>query len=147
LSPTGQLHQLATDIERPNGIQLSPNEQTLYVANTFGEHVLAYDVKADGTVGARRNFAKLEGFTTTEQGATSGADGLAVDAKGRLYVASAAGVQVFDAKGKALGVIALPKSPQNLAFAGKDKKTLYVVGRGSAYRIATQTSGYTGRAK
>jgi gluconolactonase len=147
LSATGKLHQLATDIERPNGIQLSPDEKTLYVANTFGEHVLAYDVQADGTVGARRNFAKLEGFKTTEQGTTSGADGLAVDAKGRLYVASAAGVQVFDANGKALGVIPLPKAPQNLAFAGKDKKTLYVVGRGAAYRIATLTSGYKGRAK
>lgn len=147
LSPSGQLHRLATDIERPNGIQLSPDEQTLYVANTYGEHVLAYDVKSDGTIGARRNFAKLAGFTTNEQGPHSGADGLAVDAKGRLYVASAAGVQVFDAKGKALGVIALPKAPQNLAFAGKDKKTLYVVGRGAAYRIATLTSGYTGRAK
>ena len=147
LSPKGKLTQLATDIERPNGIQLSPNEKTLYVANTYGEHVLAYDVKSDGTVGERRNFAKLEGFTKNEQGWTSGADGLAVDAKGRLYVASAAGVQVFDAKGKSLGVIPLPKAPQNLAFAGKDKKTLYVVGRGSAYRIATLTSGYTGRAK
>jgi gluconolactonase len=147
LSPNAKLHQLATDIERPNGIQLSPDEKTLYVANTFGEHVLAYDVMSDGTAGARRNFARLAGFTTTEQGPTSGADGLAVDAKGRLYVASAAGVQVFDAKGKALGVIPLPKAPQNLAFAGKDKKTLYVVGRGSAYRIATRTPGYAGRAK
>ncbi|MET0535688.1 MAG: SMP-30/gluconolactonase/LRE family protein [Steroidobacter sp.] len=147
LSPKGKLSQLATDIGRPNGIQLSPNEKTLYVADTYGEHVLAYDVKSDGTVGTRRNFAKLEGFKTTEQGPTSGADGLAVDAKGRLYVASAAGVQVFDAKGKALGTIPLPKSPQNLAFAGADKKTLYVVGRGAAYRIATLTSGYTGRAK
>jgi len=147
LSPKGKLTQLATDIERPNGIQLSPNEKTLYVANTYGEHVLAYDVKSDGTVGERRNFAKLEGFAKNEQGWTSGADGLAVDAKGRLYVASAAGVQVFDAKGKSLGVIPLPKAPQNLAFAGRDKKTLYVVGRGSAYRIATLTSGYTGRAK
>jgi gluconolactonase len=147
LSPQGKLNQLATDIGRPNGIQLSPDEKTLYVANTYGEHVLAYEVKSDGTVGARRDFAKLEGFKQTEQGWSSGADGLAVDAKGRLYVASSAGVQVFDAKGQALGVIPLPKAPQNLAFAGKDKKTLYVVGRGSAYRIATLTPGYAGRAK
>jgi gluconolactonase len=147
LPTKGDLRRLATDIERPNGIQLSPDEKTLYVANTYGDHVLAYDVKSDGSVGPRRNFAKLEGVTRTETGVTSGADGLAVDAKGRLYVASAAGVQVFDAKGKALGTIALSKPPQNLAFAGTDKKTLYVVGRGAAYRIQTLTSGYTGRAK
>ena len=50
-------------------------------------------------------------------------------------------------RAKRSGVIPLPKAPQNLAFAGKDKKTLYVVGRGSAYRIATLTAGYAGRAK
>lgn len=147
LSSQGKLQRLATDIERPNGIQLSPDEKTLYVANTYGEHVLAYDVKSDGSVGARRNFAKLDGASKTETGISSGADGLAVDSKGRLYVASTAGIQVFDAKGAALGTIALPKAPQNLAFAGDGKKTLYVVGRGAAYRIATLTTGYAGRAK
>ncbi|MFC4307653.1 SMP-30/gluconolactonase/LRE family protein [Steroidobacter flavus] len=148
LPPKGALKQLATDIERPNGIQLSPDEKTLYVANTFGDHVLAYDIKKDGSVGARRNFAKLDGVTQNDIGGiTSGADGLAVDAKGRLYVASAAGVQVFDSKGAALGTIALPKAPQNLAFAGEGKKTLYVVGRGAAYRIAVLTPGFAGRVK
>jgi gluconolactonase len=147
-SPQGTLQRLVTDVERPNGIQLSPDEQTLYVANTWGEHILAYDVKAKGSIGPRRNFAKLERVTQAEHGGvTSGADGLAVDAKGRLYVASTAGVQVFDAKGKSLGTISLPKAPQNLAFAGTDKKTLYVVGRGAAYRIATLTAGYAGRVK
>ncbi len=97
--------------------------------------------------GKRRNFAKLDGVTQTETGITSGADGLAVDAKGRLYVASAAGVQVFDSKGAALGTIPLPKAPQNLAFAGEGKKTLYVVGRGAAYRIAVLTPGFAGRVK
>ena len=66
---------------------------------------------------------------------------------GRLYVASNIGVQVFNANGTALGVIALPKPPQNLAFAGKDRKTLFVVGRGSVYKFATLTHGFNGRAK
>ena len=48
LSPQGELRQLATDIPRPNGISLSPDEKTLYVANTYGEHVLAYNVGKDG---------------------------------------------------------------------------------------------------
>ena len=147
LSENGALKRLATDIERPNGIQLSPDEKTLYVANTFSEYVLAYDVNKDGSVGKRRNFAKLAGVTKTETGVTSGADGLAVDAKGRLYVASTAGVQVFDAKGAALGTIALPKAPQNLAFAGEGKRTLFVVGRGAAYKFAVLTPGFAGRVK
>lgn len=147
IKPSGELQRLAADIERPNGIQLSPDEKTLYVANTGGEYILAYAIAADGSVGTRKNFAKLEGFTKTDTGYSSGADGLAVDAEGHLYVASNPGIQVFNAKGEALGIIPLPKKPQNLAFAGKDKKTLYVVGRGAAYKIPLLTSGYTGRAK
>ncbi|MBA4108612.1 MAG: gluconolactonase [Leptothrix sp. (in: Bacteria)] len=147
ITPTGDVKRLANDIERPNGIQLSPDNKVLYVANTAGEHVLAFDIAADGSVGPRRNFAKLEGWRKTDTGTSSGADGLAVDAEGRLYVASTAGIQVFSNQGEALGTIALPKAPQNLAFAGPDKKTLYVVGRGSAYKIAVLTPGVAGRAK
>ena len=147
LDPEGQLHLLDSTVPRPNGIQLSRDEKTLYVNNTFGEYVLAYDIRKDGTVGNRRDFAKLEGFRKTETGTTSGADGLAIDASGRLYVATTAGVQVFSSKGVHLGTIALPKAPQNLAFAGEGKQTLYIVGRGAAYRINTLTKGYGGRAK
>lgn len=148
ISAKGELKRVANDIERPNGIQLSPDEKVLYVANTPGEHIIAYDIGNDGSLGQRRNFAKLTGYTKGENGNySSGADGLAVDEKGRLYVTSNAGVEVFSAKGDALGVIPIPKKPQNIAFAGQDKKTLYVVGRGSAYKIALLTPGFAGRAK
>jgi gluconolactonase len=148
LRPGQPLERVAADITRPNGIQLSPDEKTLFVANTAGEHVLAYDIRADGSLGPRRDFARLAGWRIdAPNGPSSGADGLAVDAEGRLYVASSAGIEVFDNDGRALGVISLPKSPQNLAFAGTDKQQLYVVGRGAAYRIATLAQGFTGRAK
>lgn len=149
ITAKGQLERIAADIARPNGIQLSPDEKVLYVANTNGEYVLAYDIGADGRIGPRRNFAKLAGYQPNPdgKGSSSGADGLAVDAQGRLYVASNSGLEIFDAKGQALGVIALPRKPQNLAFAGADKQTLYVVGRGAAYRIRTLTAGFAGRAK
>jgi gluconolactonase len=148
VSAEGALRRLVEDIERPNGIQLSPDERVLYVANTRGEHVLAYAIGADGNLGPRREFARLAGWSKGDNGDyASGADGLAVDAEGRLYVASNAGIEVFSNAGQALGVIPLPKKPQNLAFAGPDKKTLYVVGRGAAYRIALLTPGYAGRAK
>ncbi|ATG89857.1 SMP-30/gluconolactonase/LRE family protein [Methylomonas koyamae] len=148
ISPTGDVKQLATDIERPNGIQLSKDEKTLYVANTPGEHVLAYDIAADGTIQNRRNFAKLAGWRQGEDGKWSGgADGLALDDEGRLYVASNAGVEVFSDKGDALGVIPIPKKPQNLAFSGPNKYVLYVVGRGSAYKIPLLARGISTRAK
>ncbi len=147
ISKQGDLKRLAADIERPNGIQLSPDEKVLYVANTFGEYLLAYDLQPDGSVGTRRNFARLDGWRKTDTGGTSGADGIAVDDAGRVYVATNTGIQIFSAKGEALGTIALPKQPQNLAFAGEDKKTLYVVGRGAVYRFPVLTAGFSGRAK
>lgn len=148
ITPAGKLTRVVNDIERPNGVQLSPDEKTLYVANTAGEYIVAYDIAVDGSVSGRRNFAKLAGYQKNEQGAySSGADGLAVDAEGRLYVASNAGIEVFDVKGQNLGAIPVPNKPQNLAFAGKDKKTLYIVGRGAAYKVALLTPGYGGRAK
>lgn len=141
LAVDGKVRKVTGDIERPNGVALSPDERTLYVANTAGEWVVAFDLDAQGVATGKRDFAKLAGLQQTEAGPRSGADGLAVDAQGRVYVASTAGVQVFSPKGEALGIITLPKAPQNLAFAGKDRSTLYVVGRGSVYRIETQTQG------
>jgi gluconolactonase len=148
LSVQGKLTQLAKDIERPNGIQLSKDEKTLYVANTQGESILAYDVQGEGKIGNRRDFVKLKGWSKGEDGNwSSGADGLALDDAGRLYVASNAGVEVISDKGENLGAIPIPKKPQNLAFAGPDKKTLYVVGRGAAYKFDVLTPGIKGRFK
>ncbi len=151
IDPAGKTHRVVdiNKIARPNGIQLSRDEKTLYVANTNGEYVLAYPIKADGTLGEGKNFAKIpNGLQKNEQGVlSSGQDGLAIDAEGRLYVTSNAGVDVFDEQGKFLGGIPVPHKPQNVAFAGKDKKTLYIVGRGAAYKVDVLTPGFAGRVK
>jgi len=151
LTSKGKLLRIATDIARPNGIALSPDERTLYVANTSGEWIVAFDVDRKGGVSAtHRDFARLAlpapaapaaGVPAPAGPPTSGADGIAVDAKGRLFVATTVGVQVISPEGKTLGTIVLPKTPQNLAFGGLNRSALYVVGRGAVYRIATQTSG------
>lgn len=151
ISPEGKTKRVVdiNKIARPNGIQLSRDEKTLYVANTNGEYVLSYPIKADGTLGEGKNFAKIPGgLQKNEQGVlSSGQDGLAIDAEGRVYVTSNAGVDVFDEQGKFLGGIPVPHKPQNIAFAGKDKKTLYIVGRGAAYKVAVLTPGFAGRIK
>lgn len=141
LNADGRVQRIAAEVGRPNGIALSPDERRLYLADTLGEWVLAFDVDADGAVSGQRRFARLIGYRQSETGPRSGADGLAVDAEGRVYVASSAGVEVFSPRGEALGVLELPKAPQNLAFAGSNRDTLYVVGRGSVYRVATLTRG------
>lgn len=144
LDSRGTLRLIDDKVGLPNGVQLSPDEKVLYVADTRGEDVLAYDVMSPGVVGQRRAFARL---ASPAGQAAAGADGLAVDADGRVYVATALGVQVFDAAGRALGVITLPKRPQNLAFAGRDKRDLFVVGQGAVFRIQTTSRGLPTRAK
>jgi gluconolactonase len=134
-------------VENPNGIQLSRDERTLYLNNTRGEYLLAFDVQPDGSLTNRRNFGRYEGVTKTETGVASGADGLAIDNDGRVYAATTAGVQVFSPQGQHLGTIPLSRSPQNLAFAGADKRTLYMVGRGAAFKVQMLSQGFTGRAK
>ena len=144
----GQAMRIAEGIARPNGIQLSPDEKTLYVNDTAGEYLLAFDIKPDGSVGNRRNFAKYPTVTTTQAGAfNSGADGLAIDNDGRVYVVALGGVHVFSPTGGLLGTIPLSLQGQNIAFAGPDKKTLYIVGRGAAFKVRLLAAGYAGRAK
>ena len=148
IPPGGKAMKVADGIERPNGIMLSRDEQTLYVNNTNGEYLLAFEVKADGSLGPRRNFAKYQGGSKNDNNVfVSGADGLAIDNEGRVYACTTAGVEVFDTKGAHLGTIPVSRAPQNIAFAGPDKKTLYIVGRGSAFKVDLQTPGFKGRAK
>ena len=85
--------------------------------------------------------------TRPEGGFTSGADGLAVDNEGRVYTTSNAGLDVFSPQGQHLGTIPVSRRPQNLAFSGGDKKTLYIVGRGATFRVPMLAQGYLGRVK
>ncbi|HEV7714972.1 MAG TPA: SMP-30/gluconolactonase/LRE family protein, partial [Steroidobacteraceae bacterium] len=103
-----------------NGVMLSANGKTLFVTNVV--NVLAFDVQPDGTTRNRREFGALAGDT--------GADGMAIDNAGRLYVTAKTGVHVLAADGKHLGLIPTPRVPITLAFAGPDKKTLYVPSMG-----------------
>lgn len=147
ITPAGKVIRVAEGIVRPNGVLLSRDEKVLYVNDTNGEYLLAFDVQSDGTLKNRRNFAKYDGVTRTPQRITSGADGLAIDSQGRVYVCTQVGIQVFSPKGQALGTIPLSRQPQNMAFAGPNKKTLYIVGRGAAFKIQMQAQGFLGRAK
>ena len=149
---------VAENITRPNGITMSPDEKILYVNDSRGEYLLAYDVQADGSVTNRRNFAKYDQVNTSAAPGgdvgpglrykfTSCADGLAVDKEGRVFNAGCNGIQVYSPQGRHLGTIPTARQIQNLAFAGPDKKTLYLVGRSAAWKIPTLTQGYKGRAK
>ncbi len=94
-------------------------------------------MQPDGSLKNFRTFATLVG---------GNADSMCIDNAGRLYVA-AGGVQVFSPEGKHLGTIPTPLNPQAPAFAGRDKKTLYVVVGGAVYSVAMVAQGIQGRAK
>ena len=140
--------QLLTDVAFPNGVVLSRDETRLYLNNTNGEYMLAFDVQPDGSPKNRRNFAKYAGVTPNAAGVpVSGADGLTIDGQGRLYAACTDGVEVFSPQGQHLGTIPTPRPPQNLSFAGTDKQTLYVVGRGVASKVRMLAQGIKERAR
>jgi gluconolactonase len=147
IRPDGRVLLLDDQIARPNGITLSLDERTLYVDDTEGEYVYAFDVKPDGSVGNKRQFVKLREPVQGSLGLRSGADGMALDSEGRLYVATASGIQVIDPKGQHLGTIRLPAGARNLAFAGANRRTLYLTALESLYRIQMLSQGPSQRAK
>lgn len=138
--PPGATKPIVIDdsVPRPNGVTLTNNGRTLYVDNTIGDEVFAYDVQPDGSVKNRRVFAKLRDIPAGMEGV---GDGMGIDRQDRLYVTSLVGVQIFDPRGKYLGTIKVPRQPSNVAFAGADKKTLYITARQGLYRINMLSQG------
>jgi len=132
IAADGAVALLATDFDRPNGIVLSPNEHTLYVADTERRHVRAFDVAADGALSHGVVFAEMR-----EDGRP---DGMRVDRDGRLYVA-ARGIQVFAPDGRLLGVLDCPQRPANCAWGDDDGSTLYVMARTAVIRLKFSIQG------
>jgi len=138
--PPGAKEPLIIDdkVARPNGLTLSTDGKTLIVDDTIGNTVFAYDVQADGTVANKRPFTELRDIPGGQE---SGADGLALDREGRIYITTVKGVQVFDRGGQYLGTIALARQPANVAFAGPDKRSLYITAREGLYRLRMLAQG------
>jgi gluconolactonase len=138
--PVGAKEPVVLDdqIARPNGVTLTRDGKALIVNDTLGPTVYAYDVQPDGAVKNKRTFVQLRDIP---EGKESGADGMAVDREDRLYVTTVAGVQVFDAAGKYLGTIKVPRQSANAGFAGPDKRVLYVTAREGLYRINMLAQG------
>src|SRR2546421_363091 len=83
-TPTGSVTPVTTEIDFPNGLCFSADWNTLYVADTWVQQILAFDVLADGSLGNRRLFAQMK---TTLEGATQfgGPDGITMGADGNIY--------------------------------------------------------------
>lgn len=121
---------VADDFKKPNGIGLSPDQKTLYVADTEGSHIRAFDVAADGTVSNGRVWCEIPH-----------PDGMAVDSQGNVWCTGDDGVRVIGPDGILRETVAVPQVPANCAFGGPDGKTLYITARDSVYRVRTKVAG------
>lgn len=132
----GKLQVIIDDLTRPNGLAFSPDEKTLYVANSEKQKVwMRYDVQPDGTVRNGRVFFDVT--PSTENGLP---DGMKLDAQGNLYCAGPGGVWVFTPEGRHLGTIKTPETPANCNW-GDDGKTLYITAETGLYRIKLAVEG------
>jgi gluconolactonase len=157
LNPQGKLLRVIEPnaFAMPNGLLLSPDGKTLFVNNTYDdetwwsvnsnkdEWIWAFDVNDDGTVTRGRRFAQLLLNPTVldRKARSSGADGMTIDVKGNIFVATWQGVQIFDATGAFVGMINTPLYPVSCCFGGADRKTLYIVGYDKIFRIRTKVAG------
>lgn len=139
LGADGQLTLLTREMTRPNGIAFSPDEKTLYVAQSDAKAAIwkAFPVKADGTLGAGRVFYDV----TASVGKLPGApDGMKVDRDGNLFATGPGGVYVFAPDGTLLGRVSTGERTANCAW-GDDGSTLYMTADMYLCRIKTTTRG------
>jgi len=136
LAPDGSLSVLA-NCEYPNGLALSPDERTMYVANTrSSQYIHAIRLDAAGHMVGRTIFADLN------EGSEPGIpDGLKVDSIGRVYCTGPGGIWVMASDGRRVGVIRWPEQAVNFAFGGPDLRTLFCCAHTSVYTLRVKVPG------
>ena len=156
IDPDGRVSLVAANAGKPNGIAVSPDQATLYVASidngSFDENLspetptlpgrmalLAYDLAPDGSAKFRR--------TVVDFSSGVGPDGIGVDRDGNIYCAipgrDRPGIHVYSPAGTELAYIPTPETPTNVRFGrGADKQTLFITAGKSLYRIHVERSGY-----
>jgi gluconolactonase len=133
----GELQLLVSDLTRPNGIAFSPDEKYLYVNNSQPKKIwMRYTVKADGTL----THAKLL-YDATADNRPGAPDGMKVDVEGNIYSAGPGGVWIFTPEGKPLATILVPGRVANVAWAGTDRKMLYITGSEGIFRVHLKIAG------
>ncbi|HTN77647.1 MAG TPA: SMP-30/gluconolactonase/LRE family protein [Pirellulaceae bacterium] len=136
----GNKRSVDTGIERPNGVILWPDQKTLVVADNAGPHLWTFRIEADGSLTHKAPYYTMRMVPGKRD---SGGDGMTVDQAGRLYVASHAGLQVYDPTGRMSGVILKPQDKflANVCFGGPKFDTLYVTCSDKVYKRQTKAAG------
>jgi gluconolactonase len=129
--------RLVAEFEYPNGLAFSPDERTLYVANTRqAQYIHAIELDAQGDMVRRRIFADMSSDETDGV-----PDGMKVDVEGRVFCTGPGGTWVFAPNGTRIGIIRTPEIPANLCFGGSDLKTIFFTARTSVYTMRSKVAG------
>lgn len=135
----GSLRVVADDFSRPNGLAFSPDERTLYIADsgfwpdpTKPHHIRAFEVGADGRLGGNRVVCEVSPGIP---------DGFRIDVDGNIWTGSGSGVQCITPGGDLIGRIPIPEKVANVAFGGPKRNRLFICGHTSLYATFVNTSG------
>jgi gluconolactonase len=140
IDPDGKVSRLETTARKPNGLAVSPDGKTLYVADNGGRRraLIALALDSEGAVSHPRVILDF--------GDNRGIDGMTVTADGLIVAAAGSGAKggayVVSPDGKVLATIPTPEFPTNVEFGGADRKTLYITAGKSLYRIRTTLTGF-----
>ncbi|MBT4225166.1 MAG: hypothetical protein HOD72_11940, partial [Opitutae bacterium] len=137
VSPQGKAQTVASDVQTPNGLILSPDEKTLYVSEYVPKKVLSFKVGKKGALSAKKLFAQMD----DGQPELKGADGMCVDRAGNVYCAGSKDIWIWDSKGKLLDKIVCPQRAVNCAFGGTQLRDLYLSGFGGVHVQRMKVSG------
>lgn len=143
VSPQGEaLHLSSRQIGgRPLRLALSPDQTLLYATGLDrDEMITAYQLRADGMLKFGQPYFQLQRDPASRMGDVD-AEGLCVDAEGRLYVATRMGIQVCDQAGRVNFIIPTPAQPYDVCFAGKDLEEIYIACGDRVYRRPAKVRG------
>jgi len=132
----GAVTRVIDDLPRPNGILVSPDGKSLYVANIEFAQIVRYPIQGPGQLGDGDVLYAGDKELDGERGP----DGMALDSDGRIY-ASYREVTVINPDGTLIGRIEVPERPANCAFGGADNHTLYITARTSLYQVPLTVTG------
>jgi gluconolactonase len=128
-------------IESPNGVLFSPDQSLLYVSDWAQQLSWVFQVQPDGSLAHKQKYFHVH---QPEGAMRPASDGMAVDADGRVYIATNLGVQVFDQIGKCHAIIPAPqpgRSLSNVEFGGAGFDELYITNGDKVYKRKVKTKG------
>jgi gluconolactonase len=136
----GQPRVVDEGIEHPNGVLFSPDQSLLYVSDYVGQLSWVFQIQPDGSLAHKQRYFYVH---MPDAATRSAADGMAVDADGRVYIATALGVQVFDQIGKCHAILPAPNraSLSNVEFGGPNLDEMYITNGDKVFKRKTKVKG------